>query len=350
MLLLRKILYASGFLSLFFNMTQLLGAPYSITVHNKTNETIRIFMNAISPGKLIDLLGGDILVLPSGDAFTQSGEINYALEIISEKLLGDPIPIYTKTLGEEKKHLYIMQKDLKKWIDAKKVKPIHMRQEIDIYLRKRKKNPSVIEALTPAELAKIEFRAKQALKPKAKLEAVLDIKPGTIRKQIFDLAKENKYTEMEKLLGTINDLKELKQLINFQYDIALILANQIDFEASESHAFLRFPQQTIIKIDPEELTERRKIQWLYVILTSKEELQEFNSLLGLNDPLTLLHDFLVDLGYLPEEFTRISNIQEAQKTIARNFKELFERFFMVMKIEPWLLPQLEIVKKAMKIQ
>ena len=346
---LKKIHSLTFILLLFFNINTVYSAPYAITVHNKTDETIRIFMNAISPGNLIDLLGGDILILPSGDVFTQSGEINYALEIIAEKLFGDPIPIYTKTLGEEKKHLYVMQKDLKQWIDAKKVKPIHMRQEIDIYLRKRKKDPGVLEALTPAEFSKIELRAKKALEPKANLEAILDIKPGTIRKQIFDLAKESNYSEIEKLLGTINDLKGLKELIHFQYDIGLILANQVDFEAHESHAFLRFPEQTIINVDPEELAERRKIQWLYVIHTSKEELEDISSIVWLNDPLTLLHDFLVDLGYLPEEFTRISNIQEAQKTIAQNFKELFEKFFMVMKVEPRLLPQLEMVKKAMKL-
>ena len=339
----KKILKYSWILVFLFNMSQLYCASYAITVHNKTDENLKIDVNYVSwKNEKTPYLKGEIA--KPGQSVSTAADIDYLLEVTAKNMVQEKFHIYTKALGENQAQLSIEIEELKQWIDSKKLKP----NEIGIYLRKRKKDPKVLEALTPAEFKMIELRAKQALLPKANLEAILDIKPGTIRKQIFDLAKESNYSEIEKLLGTIDDLKGLKELINFQYDIALILANQVDFEAHESHASLRFPEQTIINIDPEEVTKRIKIQLLYVILRSKEE-KEINSYFGLNDPLSLIHDFLVGLGYLPEEFIEVQNIEETQKTIARNFKELFERFFMVMKVEPRLLPQLEMLKKAMKL-
>lgn len=198
------------------------------------------------------------------------------------------------------------------------------------------------------------------------MQQILDIQPNSIQQKIYELAKEKKYQEINQLIQKITTFNELKKLVDFQINIALLLANQIAFDQSETLAFSFKPEQKYIifnmallnedetdkqKIQEQKkvISERRKVQWLYVFLELKDELEEITTIAWLNITLKVIHEFLEDLGSIaPIEYTEAKTLDDVKKIIANNFKQLFDRLFLVLAVQPKVLPQLEALRKAMK--
>ena len=188
--------------------------------------------------------------------------------------------------------------------------------------------------------------------PAPDLEQVLNIQPNSIQKQIFYLAKTKNWDGINKLIMSISDFNALKKLIALQLDIALLIANQIQFEAPESETrALTLPgSEALQKIAEANAKEKRKIKWLYTLLLSKKNLSEANSFDSLSPGIMEeVHTFLEVLGYL-SKFTPINNLDDLKKALADNFKELFEKLFLVMAVQPKILSRLEQVKKETGLQ
>lgn len=342
----------------FFSFTTVMMAnavEYAITIHNNSDQALQVSLanpNAFGSNKIL-ISSKKLDPLRSIESSAQITDADF-IELSAKNIKdGTPLHIVAQKSWLSAKgdfEFFINSKSVKKWVTPTYLKTSKNEPEIAIYLHNHKESKDALEALTALQNRKLQVRTQKAPDIGVNFELLLEIKPDSIQKKIFDLAKEKKYEEIDKLVGAITDLKTLKELIAFQYTIALILANQIRFDAQETEAFLRKPEQTVIKIDAKKLAEREKIQWLYIFLEEKDELSGIGTVAWLNGPLELIHDFFVDLGSLQEEYVKAQTVQDVQKIVANNFQQLFDKLFMTMAIEPGLLPQLDALKKAMNIK
>lgn len=176
-------------------------------------------------------------------------------------------------------------------------------------------------------------------------EKLLNIESNSLRKKIFDLVQEKKWNEIDALIMNIKDMNVLNDLIIFQMDIAIIIANQIKFNVVETQAFDigRLP----INMSKYKVTTRIKIQWLSALLLYQRELKKNHQ--ARSAALIILNRFLGDIGYVQPKVSQISSSPRLNELLAANFKKLFETLFMVTTLQPKILPYLEDVKKELNI-
>ncbi len=165
----------------------------------------------------------------------------------------------------------------------------------------------------------------------------LGIQPSSIEKKIFDLAKAKNYVAINELVEKTTDPNDLKKFVMLQLTLGFYIADRINFdmdpEESQTH---RYPPQT--SITPTSSDNPIQLNWLYLLRESKLELNGIklnnrNIAFELHSSLILINELLLDLGY--RHHIEISNnIPLIKKIIAENFKELFDRLFIVMYRKP----------------
>ncbi len=329
---------------------------YSIIIRNETRQKLELtFIHEISGMNWWK----ETEYIKAGSTYTTvldvSKGVKWPIKIYLYSLKGDQILILnTVTLKGDDKLLIDKAEADKHWVYRYEDSG---NPEIIIYLRKLGDENSIAAYTASGNKAFLERKEKkketkklwekQAQVALSNLRNSLEIE-YPIQETIFDLGKNKKFSEINDVIQKEQKPEVLKNLILLQLNLALFIANRVDFhQGLELHAS-QYPKQTLITNLPK--GEKRKVQWLYLLLESKQKLKNMTTIESFQEPLMFIHEFLGDIGYIKHNPRFVESLQEPtqqdiKNALSENFRLLFEHLFVVTSVKG--SPYLDMLKERM---